>query len=75
MTSRYNSMTRVWRMCLEGITPISNVVPKGKVTEDYSLSPTDLSHSLARTIQLSLSQDTSFPIDSAMNSLLQSTTS
>lgn len=45
------------------LIPISEFVEKGKVTRDYSLSSTDLFHSPAGTIQLSLSLNTSKPID------------
>ncbi|XP_004513943.1 uncharacterized protein [Cicer arietinum] len=49
------------------LVPISQVFGKGKVTEDYSLSSTDLFHSPAGTIRLTLSFDTSFPINSNLN--------
>jgi hypothetical protein len=44
------------------LVPISQVSGKGKVTQDYSLSSTDLFHSPAGTIKLSLSLNTSFPV-------------
>ncbi|XP_022153278.1 uncharacterized protein LOC111020804 [Momordica charantia] len=50
------------------LVPLSQVVGKGKVTENYSLSSTDLFHSPAGTVRLSLSLDESLPID-ALNSL------
>ncbi|KAF3957776.1 hypothetical protein ACB098_08G099900 [Castanea mollissima] len=56
------------------LVPISQVVGKGKVTEDYSLSSTDLFHSPAGTVQLSLSLDTSLPIDPSAKSLSESAT-
>ncbi|KAI4305927.1 hypothetical protein L6164_029253 [Bauhinia variegata] len=55
------------------LVPISQIVGKGKVTHDYSLSSTDLFHSPAGTVQLSLSLDTSQPISSTMNSISEST--
>lgn len=54
------------------LVPISQVVGKGKVTEDYSLSSTDLFHSPAGTVQLSLSLDTSLPINPSAKSLSES---
>ncbi|KAF2291864.1 hypothetical protein GH714_035907 [Hevea brasiliensis] len=45
------------------LVPISQVVGKGKVTQDYSLSSTDLFHSPAGTVQLSLSLNTSLPLN------------
>ncbi|OIW04187.1 hypothetical protein TanjilG_00747 [Lupinus angustifolius] len=48
------------------LVQISQVYGKGKVTEDYSLSSTDLFHSPAGTIQLTLSLDTSFDVNSSM---------
>ncbi|RHN66718.1 putative C2 domain-containing protein [Medicago truncatula] len=56
------------------LVPISEVFGKGKVTEDYSLSSTDLFHSPAGTVQLTLSLDTSFPINSTLSSKPQSGT-
>ncbi|GAV62114.1 C2 domain-containing protein [Cephalotus follicularis] len=44
------------------LVPISQVVGKGKVTEDYSLSSTDLFHSPAGTVQLTISLNTSLPV-------------
>ncbi|CAM8961377.1 unnamed protein product [Rhodiola kirilowii] len=41
------------------LVPVSSVVGKGKVTQDYSLSSTDLFHSPAGTVKLSLSLNTS----------------
>ncbi|KAJ7964990.1 Calcium-dependent lipid-binding domain-containing protein [Quillaja saponaria] len=55
------------------LVPISQVVGKGKVTQDYSLSSTDLFHSPAGTVKLSLSLNTCLPIDSYVNSLSEST--
>ncbi|XP_027344861.1 uncharacterized protein LOC113857258 [Abrus precatorius] len=52
----------------------SQVVGKGKLTEDYSLSSTDLFHSPAGTVQLTLSLDTSFPISSTVSPISTSTT-
>jgi len=56
------------------LVPISKVFGKGKVTEEYSLSSTDLFHSPAGTVQLTLSLDTSFPINSNLSSKPQSGT-
>ncbi|KAK9999310.1 hypothetical protein SO802_018913 [Lithocarpus litseifolius] len=56
------------------LVPISQVVGKGKVTEDYSLSSTDLFHSPAGTVKLSLSLDTSLPINPSANSISESAT-
>lgn len=39
------------------LVPVSQIVGKGKVTEDYSLSSTDLFHSPAGTVKLTLSLD------------------
>uniref|UniRef100_A0A7N0TIQ5 C2 domain-containing protein n=1 Tax=Kalanchoe fedtschenkoi TaxID=63787 RepID=A0A7N0TIQ5_KALFE len=41
------------------LVPISSVVGKGKITQDFSLSSTDLFHSPAGTVKLSLSLNTS----------------
>ncbi|XP_062082297.1 uncharacterized protein LOC133788724 [Humulus lupulus] len=51
------------------LVPISQVVRKGKVTQDYSLSSTDLFHSPAGTVQLTLSLNTSLPISPSLNPL------
>ncbi|XP_061354815.1 uncharacterized protein LOC133299373 [Gastrolobium bilobum] len=56
------------------LVPISQVFGKGKVTEDYSLSSTDLFHSPAGAVQLTLSLDTSFPINSNGNPIKKSAT-
>ncbi|CAJ1964830.1 unnamed protein product [Sphenostylis stenocarpa] len=56
------------------LVQISQVVGKGKVTEDYSLSSTDLFHCPAGTVQLTLSLDTYIPISSPVNSISQSAT-
>lgn len=44
------------------LVPISLVVGKGKISKDFSISSTDLFHSPAGTVKLSLSLDTSVPI-------------
>ncbi|KAK7300240.1 hypothetical protein RJT34_11080 [Clitoria ternatea] len=49
------------------LVPISQVVGKGKVTEDYCLSSTDLFHSPAGTVQLTLSLDLSLVTNSSLN--------
>ncbi|KAL2316868.1 hypothetical protein Fmac_030744 [Flemingia macrophylla] len=54
------------------LVPISQVVGKGKVTEDYSLSSTDLFHSPAGTVLLSLSLDPSLAINSSVNLIPES---
>jgi hypothetical protein len=56
------------------LVPISQIFGKGKVTQDYSLSSTDLFHSPAGNVQLTLSLDTSFPINSSLSSIPQSST-
>ncbi|OAY57977.1 uncharacterized protein LOC110608647 [Manihot esculenta] len=45
------------------LVPISQVAGKGKVTRDYSLSSTDFFHSPAGTVQLTLSLNTSLPLN------------
>lgn len=49
------------------LVPISQVVGKGKLTQDFSLSSTDLFHSPAGTVQLSLSLNTSLPVSPSLN--------
>ncbi|KAE8700255.1 rho GTPase-activating protein 7-like isoform X1 [Hibiscus syriacus] len=44
------------------LVPISQVIGKGKITQDYSLSSTDLFHSPAGTVKLSLSLNTSMAV-------------
>lgn len=44
------------------LVPISSVVGKGKISRDFSISSTDLFHSPAGTVKLSLSLDTNIPI-------------
>ncbi|CAL5201928.1 unnamed protein product [Lathyrus oleraceus] len=56
------------------LVPISQVFGRGKVTQDYSLSSTDLFHSPAGTVQLTLSLDTSFEMNSSLSSISQSAT-
>ncbi|XP_022730332.1 uncharacterized protein LOC111285258 [Durio zibethinus] len=56
------------------LVPISQVVGKGKVTHDYSLTSTDLFHSPAGTVKLSLSLNTSIPVNSQTNSFPETTT-
>ncbi|XVE79015.1 hypothetical protein DITRI_Ditri14bG0023900 [Diplodiscus trichospermus] len=56
------------------LVPISEVVGKGKVTQDYSLSSTDLFHSPAGTVKLSLCLNTSMPVNSQTNSFPETTT-
>ncbi|OIW02815.1 hypothetical protein TanjilG_29591 [Lupinus angustifolius] len=54
------------------LVQISQIFGKGKVTEDYSISSTDLFHSPAGTVQLTLSLDTSFAANSSMNLVSES---
>ncbi|XVF47245.1 hypothetical protein PTKIN_Ptkin03bG0094000 [Pterospermum kingtungense] len=56
------------------LVPISQVVGKGKVTRDYSLSSTELFHSPAGTVKLSLSLNTSITVGSQTNSFPETTT-
>jgi len=56
------------------LVQISQVVRKGKVTEDYSLSSTDLFHCPAGAVQLTVSLDTYFPTSSTVSSISQSAT-
>ncbi|KDP43238.1 hypothetical protein JCGZ_22790 [Jatropha curcas] len=44
------------------LVPISQIIGKGKVTQDYSLSSTDLFHSPAGTVKLTLSLETCLPL-------------
>lgn len=44
------------------LVPISLIVGKGKISKDFSISSTDLFHSPAGTVRLSLSLDTNVPI-------------
>ncbi|GAB4855977.1 hypothetical protein Ancab_024617 [Ancistrocladus abbreviatus] len=48
------------------LVPISLAAGKGKVTQDFSLSSTDLFHSPAGTVRLSLSLDTAVPLNSSL---------
>lgn len=54
------------------LVPISSVVGKGKVTQDYILSSTDLFHSPAGTVKLSLSLITNALLDPSINSFADS---
>ncbi|KAM1056791.1 hypothetical protein ACFX13_030907 [Malus domestica] len=54
------------------LVPISQVTGKGKVTQDYSLSSTDLFHSPAGTVKLTLSLHTSLPVKPSTSSLSES---
>ncbi|GLJ45426.1 hypothetical protein SUGI_0956360 [Cryptomeria japonica] len=45
------------------LVPLASVVGKGKVTQDFALSSTDLFHSLAGIVQLTLSYQGSVPSD------------
>ncbi|XVE59901.1 hypothetical protein DITRI_Ditri05aG0084100 [Diplodiscus trichospermus] len=55
------------------LVPISQVVGKGKITQDYSLSSTDLFHSPAGIVKLSLFLNTSIPVNSQSNSFAETT--
>ncbi|KVI11221.1 uncharacterized protein LOC112506867 [Cynara cardunculus var. scolymus] len=50
------------------LVPISLVVGKGELTQDFSLSSTDLFHSPAGTVKLSLSFNTNLPFNPSPNS-------
>ncbi|CAL5190483.1 unnamed protein product [Lathyrus oleraceus] len=54
------------------LVPISQIVGKGKVTQDYSLSSTDLFHSPAGIVRLTLSLDTSLASESKNSSSISS---
>ncbi|KAJ4971829.1 hypothetical protein NE237_004928 [Protea cynaroides] len=61
------------------LVPMSSVAGQGKVTQDFTLSSTDLFHSPAGTVKLTLFLDTSLPVisspkssDSAANSSISS---
>lgn len=54
------------------LVPVSQVIGKGKLTRDYSLSSTDLFHSPAGTVQLTLSLIPSLSIESSANSSITS---
>ncbi|EXB37467.1 hypothetical protein L484_001485 [Morus notabilis] len=54
------------------LVPISQLVGKGKLTQDYSLSSTDLFHSPAGTVHLTLSLNTSLPVSPSLNPLSES---
>ncbi|XP_019257021.1 PREDICTED: uncharacterized protein LOC109235389 isoform X2 [Nicotiana attenuata] len=49
------------------LVPISSVIGKGKFTQDFSLSSTDLFHSPAGTVKLSLFLNTNNPISVSNN--------
>ncbi|CAK9184399.1 unnamed protein product [Ilex paraguariensis] len=49
------------------LVPISSVVGKGKMTQDFSLSSTDLFHSPAGTVKLTLSFNPNVAIHSSIN--------
>lgn len=57
------------------LVPVPQVVEKGKMTEDFSLSSTDLFHSPAGTVQLTLSLNTSLPINPSSESCATSSSS
>ncbi|KAA8544589.1 hypothetical protein F0562_022601 [Nyssa sinensis] len=54
------------------LVPMSSVVGKGMVTQNFSLSSTDLFHSPAGTLKLSLSLNTNVPPIPFVNSFLDS---
>eukprot|EP00262_Sarcandra_glabra_P014783 TRINITY_DN4394_c0_g1_i1.p1 TRINITY_DN4394_c0_g1~~TRINITY_DN4394_c0_g1_i1.p1 ORF type:complete len:443 (-),score=78.18 TRINITY_DN4394_c0_g1_i1:277-1521(-) len=45
------------------LVPVSSVAGKGKMTQDFTLSSTDLFHSPAGTVKLTLVLDTSMPVN------------
>ncbi|XP_009624920.1 uncharacterized protein [Nicotiana tomentosiformis] len=49
------------------LVPISSIIGKGKTTQDFSLSSTDLFHSPAGTVKLSLFLNTNNPISVSNN--------
>uniref|UniRef100_A0A6N2L6R6 C2 domain-containing protein n=1 Tax=Salix viminalis TaxID=40686 RepID=A0A6N2L6R6_SALVM len=57
------------------LVPISQVSGIGKVTRDYCLSSTDLFHSPAGTVQLSLSLNTSLPVKPSATAAISSISS
>lgn len=54
------------------LVPISLIVGKGKISKDFSISSTDLFHSPAGTVRLSLSLDTNVPIHPTVKSFSDS---
>ena len=54
------------------LVPITQVVGKEKLTQDYSLSSTDLFHSPAGTVKLTLSLNTSLPVSPSLNPIFES---
>ncbi|KAL6569834.1 hypothetical protein OROMI_014348 [Orobanche minor] len=50
------------------LVPLSLILGKGELTQDFSLSSTDLFHSPAGTVKLSLSLNTAFPFNSSLKS-------
>lgn len=62
------------RVCMEdqllgfALVPISLVFGKGKLTQDFSLSSTDLFHSPAGTVRLTLSLNSNSPVNPSLNS-------
>lgn len=57
------------------LVPISQIVNKGKVTQDYNLSSTDLFHSPAGKVRLTLSLNTNLSISSSTKSFTESSNS
>ncbi|KAF3452304.1 hypothetical protein FNV43_RR02737 [Rhamnella rubrinervis] len=57
------------------LVPIPQVVEKGKMTDNFSLSSTDLFHSPAGTVQLTISLNTSLPINPLSESCATSSSS
>ncbi|KAK3025305.1 hypothetical protein RJ639_042699, partial [Escallonia herrerae] len=54
------------------LVPLSLVIDKGRVSQDFSLSTTDLFHSLASTIKLTLSMTTNVPHNTSTNNFSNS---
>ncbi|GLT41773.1 hypothetical protein SLA2020_158160 [Shorea laevis] len=61
MLSRVRNYMEDQLLCF-ALVPISEIAGKGSVSQDYTLSSTDLIHSPAGTIKLTLSLNTSTPI-------------
>ncbi|XP_042479472.1 uncharacterized protein LOC122060449 [Macadamia integrifolia] len=56
------------------LVPMSLVAGKGKVSQDFTLSSTDLFHSPAGTVKMTLFLDTSLPVNSSAKSFSDSPT-
>ncbi|GMG99996.1 hypothetical protein Nepgr_001836 [Nepenthes gracilis] len=65
MLSRVRNLIEDQLLCFT-LVPISMVAGKGELTHDFSLSSTDLFHSPAGTVLLSLSLNTTAPLSSSL---------